>query len=259
MIDSHAHMYLADFHDDLQLVLDRARQEGVQHVVLPNIDEESVGAMKNLARAMPDFFSMAIGIHPTSVQSVYDAQLNLVEQELLSDNVYCAIGEIGIDLYWDKTLIKQQKEAFFRQCELALHYKLPVIIHARNAFEEIFQVLQAFRGKELKGVLHCFTGTLQEARQALDLGLYIGLGGVATYKNTQLDEVIRYVGLSSILIETDAPFLAPVPKRGKRNEPAFLVYIARKIAEVLEIPAETVHEATSRQAQRLFQLKGIKR
>ncbi len=255
MIDTHAHLYLDAFEDDINEVVQRARDNGISKVLLPNIDEDSIFPMQKLFATDSSFFSMAVGIHPTSVKSSYQKQIAIIEQELISDNYpYCAVGEIGIDLYWDISLVNQQKEVFAQQCEIALQHKLPVIIHARESFDEIFDVLAGFKNRGLTGVFHCFTGTQKQARHALDMGFFLGIGGVSTYKNSGLDEVIRYVGISSLLLETDAPFLSPVPKRGKRNESSFLIYIAQKIAEIKELTLENVIYKTTDNVMDLFRL-----
>lgn len=252
-IDTHSHLYLDEFNGDREEIIRRALGEGVTRILLPNIDKESVGRMLEMAYSYPGICYPMIGIHPTSVKEDYSEQLESVKKWLRRES-FIAIGEIGIDLYWDKKFLKQQSEIFKAQVELALSNKLPVVIHARNSFQEIFRLLEEYRGSELRGVFHAFTGDTGQAEFIIDLGFYVGIGGIITFKNSGLDKVVADIGINNILLETDSPYLAPSPYRGKRNESAYIPLIAEKIAEVTELPLRRVSEVTSNNALKLFEL-----
>ena len=252
-IDTHCHLYLDDFKDDLSDVISRAKNAGIQQFLLPNIDSESLDAMNDLAKKHADIMFPMIGLHPTSVKENYLTELNLVEQEARSRK-YIAIGEIGIDMYWDTTFEQQQKEALAFQLELALELDLPVVIHMRESFNEIMEVMQNFKGKNLRGVFHCFTGTEAQAKEIIDFGFLLGIGGVLTFKNSTLREEIANIGLEHVVLETDAPYLAPAPHRGKRNESAYIPLLAQKLAEVYQVSVEEIARQTTQNAQQLFRL-----
>ncbi len=255
MIDTHAHLYVKDFDNDRDAVIERAKAEGVRKVILPNIEGSTIGAMLELEKKHPGFCYAAIGLHPTHVKENYKEELALVEEELLRRK-YIAIGEIGIDLYWDKTFEQEQIEAFQQQVEWALIYKLPIIIHLRNSHKEILKALQPFKNKGLRGVFHSFGGTLDEAQEILSFGgFYIGINGIVTFKNSGLGEVAAQIGLEHIVLETDAPYLTPVPYRGKRNESAYLKYIVEKLAVLYHVSEHEIIEQTTKNAQTLFQIK----
>ena len=251
-IDTHAHLYLDQFKDDLDEVINNAINEGVDKLYLPNIDSNTIDSMNELVKKFPNNCFPMIGLHPSDVKENFKEELAVVEREART-NKYIAIGEIGIDLYWDKTFLTQQQEAFAFQLELAKSMGLPVAIHARDSFDEIFEVLDAHNDDTLKGVLHCFTGNLEQANQIINYGGFkLGIGGVATFKNGGLDKVIPHVDLKHLVLETDAPFLAPTPYRGKRNESKYIPIIADKIAQFQGIKIEEVAKATTQNALELF-------
>jgi len=250
-IDSHAHLYLPEFDADREQVVNRAIQAGVNKILLPNIDSRSIDGMMQMTSAFPGICYSMIGLHPTSVKENFLNELSLVESELKSGNSI-AVGEIGIDLYWDKSRFTEQEEAFRTQLDLALRYKLPVAIHARESFMEILGILKDYRGKGLEGVFHAFTGTNEIARQLTGMGFHLGIGGILTYKNSELPEVIRETELDYLILETDSPYLAPVPKRGMRNESSYIPYIAEAIQRIKNVPLEQVADKTTQNALQLF-------
>lgn len=251
LIDTHTHLYLEEFDDDRFEVVRRAIAAGVEIMVLPNIDSESIENVVRLAEQFPQNCFPAMGLHPTSVKENYKTELAVVEEEL-KKRKYWAIGETGVDLYWDKTFLKEQEICFNRQLELALTYDLPIIIHARNSLDEIFDILRNFGRKLPKGIFHCFPGDVKEAEKAVELGFLLGIGGVVTFKKSGMADVARAIPLEYIVLETDAPYLAPVPFRGKRNESAYIVHIAEKIAEIKNLPLEEVAHITTENAKRVF-------
>lgn len=251
LIDSHSHIYQADFKEDIDSVIKNSIDNGVEKIILPNVDYDTILPLYNLCDQYPTICYPAMGLHPTSVKENYKEELAKIELEFNNRN-FVAVGEIGLDLYWDKNFINQQIEALKYQFDLSLKYNLPVIIHVREAFDEIFEVLKDY--KNLKGVFHSFTGNLNQAHQALDMGFYIGFNGILTFKNSKLDEVAKEIPLNKVLLETDAPYLAPVPKRGKRNESAFVRYIADKLADVHNIDVSVIEKHTTQNAINLFNL-----
>ncbi|HSG68066.1 MAG TPA: TatD family hydrolase [Bacteroidales bacterium] len=253
LIDTHTHLYLNAFDDDREEMVNRAIATGVKYMFLPNIDSTSVKGMHALANKFPENCFPMMGLHPTSVKENYREELALVEK-LLGEITYWGIGETGIDLYWDKTYYREQVEAFNRQIDLAIAYDLPLVIHARESFREIFRVLENRDIKGLRGVFHCFTGSSDEANRAIKLGFMLGIGGVLTYNKSGLDKVVEEVGLEHLILETDAPFLPPVPHRGKRNESAYVLHVADRMAEVLGKPLDEVASATTANACELFNL-----
>ena len=253
LIDTHAHLYLNAFDDDREAMVERAIASGVKYMFLPNIDSTSVKGMHALSEYFPENCFPMMGLHPTSVKDNFMEELALVES-LLETYTYYGVGERGIDLYWDKTFYREQVIAFNRQIDLALEYDLPLIIHARESFTEIFRVLENRNIEGLQGVFHCFTGTLEEAERAIGLGFMLGIGGVLTYPKSGLDNVVSQLGPDHLIMETDAPFLPPVPHRGKRNESAYVIHVADKLAEILDVPAKEVAEITSGNAAKLFNL-----
>ena len=250
IIDTHSHIYLEDFDTDLLDVITRAKNIGVEKICLPNIDSKSIKRMLDLENQFPDLCKAMIGLHPTSVKENYESELEIIEKHL-SKRKFIAIGEIGIDLYWDKSFKEQQIIVFKKQIELANKYNLPIAIHTRDSFDETFEILRKFTPIP-KGVFHCFSGSAEQAKKATDLGFYLGIGGVITFKNSKLSEKVKDIPLTKLLLETDAPFLTPTPYRGKRNEPSYLKYIAEKIAETKEISYQEVIEITSDNARKLF-------
>ncbi|MDR0364316.1 MAG: TatD family hydrolase [Bacteroidales bacterium] len=253
LVDTHTHLYLKDYDNDRLETVQRSIEAGIKIMILPNIDAESIEDMLHLSEQFPDNCLPTIGLHPTSVKEDYVSELSIVEKELQLRK-YWAIGETGIDLYWDKTFFKEQKICFNRQLEWALEYDLPIIIHARNSLDEIFDILDHFGKKLPKGIFHCFPGNVSEAMKAIEYGFCLGVGGVVTFKNSNLFDVVKHIPLRRIVLETDAPYLAPVPFRGKRNESAYVVRIAEKIAEIKNISLGEVARITTENAKQLFQL-----
>ncbi len=250
LIDTHCHLYLEEFKQDMDEVMKRAMAAGIERFYLPAIDSSTTTAMLSLESAFPGTCYAMMGLHPCSVKENYKEELEEVNN-WLSKRKFAAIGEIGLDLYWDSTFIKEQFEAFNVQIELAINNKLPIVIHTRNAMAETIEVVNNFKGK-IKGIFHCFGGTMEEAAQIIDLGFYLGIGGVVTYKKSGLDEVLKNIDLKHIVLETDAPYLTPVPFRGKRNESSYLKYIQERIAEIKNVSAEEVASITSTNASVIF-------
>jgi TatD DNase family protein len=251
LIDTHCHLYGADFEKDIRAVMERAENEGVQRFYLPAVDSEVIAAMLQLEQDYPGKCFAMMGLHPCSVKEDYKLELALVS-EWLGKRPFKAVGEIGLDYYWDKTFIDAQKEAFHQQIEWALQYQLPIVIHSRESMADSIQIVKEHQKGALRGIFHCFTGTLEEAQQIIDLGFYLGIGGVITYKNTHLREVVKALSLDHIVLETDAPYLTPVPFRGKRNESSYLKYIVEKVAEVKEIGVEAAASITTANAKKIF-------
>ena len=253
LVDSHSHLFLEEFADDLPQVMQRAREAGVTHIFMPNIDSTTIESLLSVCAAYKEFCFPMIGLHPTSVNKNYKKELDIVAGQLASSNGYVAIGEIGLDLYWDKTFLREQLLAFEKQVEWALEYHLPIVIHTREAFDYIYKVLQPYKETGLTGIFHSFTGTSEEAAKLLDFpGFMIGINGVVTFKKSQLPEVLKDVPLAHIVLETDSPYLTPVPNRGKRNESARLKDTLFKVAEIYRESPEVVAEATSENALKVF-------
>ena len=253
LVDSHSHLFLEDFQSDLPQVMMRAREAGVTHIFMPNIDSTTIEPMLKVCSEYKGYCFPMIGLHPTSVDAGYEKELAVVAGHLAMPDGYVAIGEIGMDLYWDKTYLKEQQIVFERQVRWALEYGLPVVIHCREAFDEISALLQSGRVPAFRGVFHSFTGSAEQVRLLRGTGdYYFGINGIVTFKNAHLEDMVREVGIGRILLETDAPYLAPVPYRGRRNEPSYLPYMAKRIAEILDITTAEVEEATTANAVRLF-------
>jgi len=256
LIDTHAHIYLEEFKNDLPEVIQRAKTIGIEKILLPNIDSTSIASLKQTCKEYPDICCPMMGLHPCSVKNeTYKTELNTVEKELSSKN-YIAVGEIGIDLYWDKSTLGIQKEAFAQQINWALELNLPFIIHARDAFDAIFDVMDTFDTNLMQGIFHCFTGDVSQRDKILTdyPNFLLGLGGVSTFKNSGQHLVIPEIPTDRMVFETDAPYLAPVPKRGKRNEPAYLEYISQHVADLKEMSREKLMAYTTENAQKLFNL-----
>ncbi len=251
LIDTHSHIYLEQFNDDLPETIERAKANNVQKILLPNIDSSSIESMMQLASAYPDTCYAMMGLHPTSVNETWQAELSLVE-DWLAKQAFIAVGEIGIDLYWDTTFKQQQIEVFSKQIDLARKYDLPFVIHSRNSFDEVFQVLDELRDGQYKGVFHAFSGNEEQARRAIELGFKLGIGGVVSYKNAGLDKTVAAIGIDELVLETDAPYLTPVPFRGKRNESSYIKHIAEKIAGILHISVDEVADVTTKNAKQVF-------
>jgi TatD DNase family protein len=252
-IDTHSHLYLEEFKDDLAEVVQRSKDNHVQNILLPNIDKDSIEPLKTLCEQYPGYFLPMIGLHPTSVKEDYEEQLEIILEEVKSGN-YIAIGEIGIDLYWDKTFQTQQIKVFQFQIELALQHDLPIVVHARDSFDEIFEVLEDYRDRNLKGVMHSFTGTAEHAKKALHMGFYLGVGGISTFKNSDVGRIIAEQPIEKLLLETDSPYLAPTPKRGKRNESSYIVHIASHLAALKGMSIEELGNLTTQNAKDLFKI-----
>jgi len=253
IVDTHIHLYGEAFDDDRSDLIEKAKAEGVSHFFLPAIDSTYTGRMKALQKAYPHEVFLMSGLHPTHVNDNYKSELDHVYKELTqSSEDYVAVGEIGIDLYWDKTFVKEQTLSFETQINWALAFDLPIVIHCRAAFDEIFEVLESYRSKPLYGIFHCFSGSLAQAQKAIDLGFKLGIGGVVTFKNGKIDQFLNQLDLDSLVLETDAPYLAPSPYRGKRNIPSYINLVADKVAELYNIPREEVIEKTAATALALF-------
>ena len=251
IIDTHCHLYLPEFSHEIDIYINRAKDNGIKKIYLPAINSETTDALLTLEEKHPDICIAMMGLHPCYVKSDYKEELKQVE-DLLAKRKFVAMGECGLDFYWDKTFIKEQYFALEQQIEWALKYNLPIILHTRNATQETIDVIKKYKGSNLKGIFHCFGGTYEEAKQIIDLGFYMGIGGVVTYKNAGLDLVLNNIDLDFIVLETDAPYLSPVPFRGKTNEPAHLKIIAEKIASIKNTTYDVVAEITSRNAEGLF-------
>ena len=250
-VDSHSHIYSEEFSTDRAEVISRAVKAGVSKIVLPNIDSSTIKPMLDLADSNPQLFIPLLGLHPTSVKEDFRKELEIMEY-WFEKREFAGIGEIGIDLYWDKTFINEQIEAFRIQIGWAKKRRIPIVIHVRDSFQEVFEVLQQEKQESLKGVFHSFTGNADQAEQVIDLGFKIGIGGIVTFKNSGLDTIVRQIDLRHILLETDSPWLAPVPNRGRRNESAFITAVASKIAMLHETSIEEVGRMTTQNAQQLF-------
>lgn len=253
LIDTHSHLFTKHFSTDLAEVVGRARAAGVVKVLLPNIDASTMSAVYATAATDPTMFGTMMGLHPCDVREDWRSELDLIHVELLRGG-HVAVGEIGLDMYWDKTTIGRQTGAFIAQLRWAKELGLPVAVHCRDAYDQVIECIRTEQDGSLQGVLHCFTGNSDQAQKILDLGLYLGIGGVATYKNGGLDAVLPHVPLHRLLLETDSPYLAPVPHRGKRNESAYLIYVAQKVAEILGLDTDEVARITTENARRLFRL-----
>ncbi len=253
IVDTHTHIYLRDFESDFDHTIQRALDAGIRKMLLPNIDLGSLHALHKSVMASPTLMFPMIGLHPSSVKADYENQLNEMYKTLIgSENKYVAIGETGIDLYWDVSTLEWQVRSFERQIKWAIESGLPLVIHSRNAFHEIAETLEPYRGKNLTGVFHCFSGSLKEAEWIINFGFYLGIGGVLTYKKTDLPTVLINVPRNRVVVETDAPYLSPVPYRGQRNEPSYIVKTLEKLSEIWQISVEQAAEVTYSNARNLF-------
>ena len=255
LVDSHSHLFLAEYESDLPQVITRAKAAGVTHIFMPNIDSTTIEPMLRVCADYKDYCFPMIGLHPTSVNGEYAKELSVVAEQLAVSNDYVAIGEIGIDLYWDKTFLKEQQRVFEQQLQWALSYALPVVIHCRDAFELIYEVLEPYKSTTLRGIFHSFTGTVDEAFRIMEFPNFsIGINGVVTFKKSNLPELLQYIPLTRIVLETDSPYLTPVPNRGKRNESANVKDTLVKVAEIYGEPPEDVGCITSENALKVFGL-----
>jgi TatD DNase family protein len=252
-VDTHTHLFVDAFDEDRSEIVQKAIHAGVEKMLLPNIDIDTIDAMNKLAKEFPNNCYPMMGLHPGSVKEDWQERLEIIRKNLFEGS-YVAVGEIGMDLYWDKTFVKEQAEAFRMQVEWAKELKLPIAIHARDAFEPIFEILDEINDDRLTGVFHCFTGTIEQANHALSYGGFkLGIGGVLTYKKAELDKVLEHIDLKDVILETDSPYLPPVPFRGKRNESSYILHIAEKLADVYGLPLAKIEEATTANAKELFQ------
>ena len=253
IIDTHTHLYLKQFNEDIDQVIQRANENGVKKFIFPAIDSSHFNEMQSLKNKYPDDIHLMSGLHPTSVKENYKEELEFVVESINKFH-FVAIGEIGIDLYWDKTYLKQQQEAFRFQIKLAVEHNLPIVIHCRDAFDEIFVILDKENCDKLSGIFHCFTGTFDQAEKAISLGFLLGIGGVVTFKNGGIDKFLHKIELKNIVLETDSPYLAPAPFRGKRNESSYIIYVLKKLSEIYGISKEKIAEITSKNAEKVFRL-----
>ena len=253
IIDTHTHLYLNQFKDDIDKVIQRSKDNGINKFIFPAIDSTHFDDMHDLKNRYPGIIYLMSGLHPTNVKENYKEELEFVVNSLMSHS-YVAIGEIGIDLYWDKTYLKQQQHAFEFQIRLAIKNDLPIVIHCREAFDEIFEILDKENCTKLRGVFHCFTGTLEQANRAIRLGFKLGIGGVVTFKNGGIDKFLSQIDLKHIVLETDSPYLAPVPFRGKRNESSYITYVIDKLSEIYGLPIKKIASVTTKNAEKVFAL-----
>jgi TatD DNase family protein len=250
-IDSHAHLYLPEFDEDRAAMMQRVKDAGIEKIFLPNIDSSTIDALLNFEREFSERAYAMMGLHPCSVKENVTEELKILKH-LFSQRKFAAVGETGLDFYWDVTFKEQQMAAFRDQIDLALQYHLPVVIHSRNSTRDCIDIVREKKDGNLQGVFHCFSGTAAEAQEIIDLGFYLGIGGVITFKKSTLPDVIKDVDLSHLLLETDAPYLAPVPYRGKRNESSYIPLIAEKIAAIKNTDVAEVAKVTMDNANRLF-------
>ena len=253
IIDTHCHLYLDEFKDDITQVIKRAEDEGINKFYLPAIDSSEIGNMLLLENKFPEKCIAMMGLHPCSVKENYLEELAIVK-DWLAKRKFAAIGEIGLDFYWDKTFVTQQYQAFRMQIGLSLQYNLPIIIHSRNAMQETIDVVKEFVSTGVNGIFHCFGGTVENANEIIEAGFYLGIGGVLTYKKSGLDKVLEQIDLKHMVLETDSPYLTPAPFRGKRNESSYLKYIIEKLAEIKKISVDEVAAATTANAEKIFVL-----
>lgn len=253
LIDTHSHLFLEEFAEDLEAVIERAQIAGVSHIFMPNIDSTTIESLLGVCSRYENYCFPMIGLHPTSVNENYHSELDVVLRELKSDKKYVAIGEVGMDLYWDKTYEKEQAAVLSKQLEWALDFDLPVVIHCRDAFDSICEVLRKFSGSSLRGIFHSFTGTAAEAMYLVEhFDFLLGINGIVTFKKSTIPDVLKVIPLEKIVLETDSPYLAPVPCRGRRNESANVKYVLLKVAEIYGKTPEEVAKITSESALKVF-------
>ena len=253
IIDTHSHVYLPEFDQDRSAMMARAENEGVQLVLMPAIDNATHRVMFEIEKDFPAKCYSMMGLHPCSVKEGYKGELTIVKKHF-ENRKFVAVGETGLDFYWDRTFTKEQYESFQTQIEIGLQYDIPVVIHSRNSIDECIKVINENQKGNLKGVFHCFSGNIQQAKQIIDLGFYLGIGGVVTFKNSGLDKVMTEIDVQNIILETDAPYLAPVPFRGKRNECSYLKYVVEKLGEVKNVSKEEIENSTTKNAKELFSI-----
>ncbi len=250
-VDTHAHVYSKDFNEYRKEMFDRTLAANIGKIYMPNVDHASIDGMMEIEQQDPEHYVSMMGLHPCSVNADFEKELVIVE-DWLSKRKFAAVGEIGTDLYWDKTFWEQQKEAFKIQVGWAKRYDLPIVIHCRESMNETIELLEPLLDGKLTGVFHCFTGSLEQAQKIISMGFYLGLGGVTTFKNGGLDKVIPHLGLEKLVLETDSPYLAPVPHRGKKNEPSYIPIIAQRVADLKQMSLRQIQTATTVNALKLF-------
>lgn len=252
LTDTHTHLYSTEFESQNIQLIETAIQKGISRFFMPNVDSKSVAGMLDMERQFPENCFAMMGLHPCSVNETVEEELKMVE-DWFKKRKFVAVGEIGIDLYWDKTFLKQQQDAFRKQIQLAKEYNLSFVIHSRNSFDEVIEIISEFKSENIKAIFHCFSGTIEQAEKVIESGNFkLGIGGVVTFKNSGLDKVVEAIDLKHLVLETDAPYLAPVPYRGKRNDPEYLLLIAKKIAEIKNISIEEVAEITTKNSKEIF-------
>ena len=251
LTDTHSHLYDNKFSKDRAAMIARSFEQNIKRIFIPNVDQYSVKSMMDIVAEHPQKCFPMIGLHPCHVKKNFKEELAVLKTYLDAGD-FCAIGEIGMDLYWDKSFIKEQKEAFRVQIRWAKEKDLPIAIHCRDAFDEIFEILHNEKDELLRGVFHCFTGSIEQANRAIDLNFYLGIGGVVTFKNSGLDAVVKEIDLKHLMLETDSPYLAPHPKRGKRNESSYLIHIAEKLADLHQVSIEKLAQITTDNSIKLF-------
>jgi TatD DNase family protein len=251
LTDTHTHQYYETDPAKRQELMQRCLDNGISRLFLPNVDSASIGLVMSQVAAFPEYCFPMLGLHPCDVKENWQQELDTIYNAIPKHEIY-AIGEIGIDLYWDKSTLNNQVEAFKIQISWAKELKLPIVIHCRDSFDEVFAVLEEEKDNDLRGILHCFTGNLEQAHKLIDLGFYLGIGGVVTYKNSGLDKVVQEIDLKHIVLETDSPYLTPVPYRGKRNESSYLIYVAEKMADLHQMSVEQVAAVTTANSKIVF-------
>jgi len=253
-IDTHAHLYLEQFDEDIDQVVSRAIESEVKYIFQPAIDRSTFDRMMGLQTRYPDIFYSMIGVHPSSIREDFEQELAFVEEQLFTPFPYLAIGEIGMDLYWDKTFKTQQEKAFTQQLRWAIEYDFPIVIHCRDAYRETLSILEKEYAPNLRGVFHCFSGNLEDAQRAINMGFKIGIGGVVTFKKSDLPQILEHISLEHIILETDAPYLAPTPYRGKRNESSYIPQIAAKLATTYGMDLLDIQNQLTQTSLKLFDL-----
>lgn len=251
--DTHTHLYSEAFDEDRDAMMQRAQDSGVERFFVPAIDSSYTQRMMQLKQDYPENVHLMMGLHPTSVKKNFKQELEHV-REMLQEHTFCAVGEIGIDLYWDTSTLPWQQEAFKAQIGYAKEHELPIVIHCRDAFDEIFEVLEGEKGEDLFGIFHCFTGTIEQAHQAISYNMKLGIGGVLTYKNGKIDKFMDQIGIEHLVLETDSPYLSPVPYRGKRNESSYIVHVLERLSDIYGISKEKVAEITTQNSKDIFKL-----
>jgi TatD DNase family protein len=251
LTDTHTHLYYETDSVKRDALMQRCFQNQISRLFLPNVDSDSIPLIKDLVSKYPDNCFPMLGLHPCHVKEDYENELQKIKLEINNVKIF-AVGEIGIDLYWDKSTLKLQQDAFKKQIHWAKELELPIVIHCREAFDEVYQILLEEKDDKLRGIFHCFSGTLEQAHLITELGFYLGIGGVVTYKNAGLDKVVAQLDLKDIVLETDSPYLTPVPFRGKPNESSYLIYVAEKVSELLNVDIETVAKVTTGNSQKIF-------